>query len=82
MVLRGMVAGATADCGSQYRGRTPFISAEFLKLVNIAPQQVDEVEVEVATGDITKVAHQVKLRTAFKSLPCVLYILCATKIGW
>jgi hypothetical protein len=34
-------------------------------------QQVDEVEVEVATGDIAKVAHQVKLRTVFKSLPCV-----------
>jgi hypothetical protein len=39
--------------------------------VNITPQQVDELEVEVATGDIAKVVHQVKLRTVFKSLPCV-----------
>jgi hypothetical protein len=71
MVLRGMVAGATADCAVDTGGELSFISAEFLKRVNITPQQVDELEVEVATGDIAKVVHQVKLRTVFKSLPCV-----------
>jgi hypothetical protein len=55
MVLRGMVAWATADCAAD-TGELSFISAEFLKRVNITPQQVDEVEVEVATGDIAKVA--------------------------
>jgi hypothetical protein len=74
MVLRGMVAGATADCAADTGGgggKLSFISAEFLKRVNITPQHLDAVEVEVATGDIAKVEHQVKLRTVFKSLPFV-----------
>jgi hypothetical protein len=70
MIVRGMIAGAPADCLLDTGASDSFISEEFLKRVHIVPQGQSEAEVELATGEVTRAVGVVKLRTVFKSMPC------------
>ena len=83
LMLRGMVAGAPADCAVDTGAELSFISEEFLKKVQIAPGEAGEpVEVELATGAVARVVGQVTLRTGFKSLPCThTYLVLPTLAG-